>query len=200
MEDNDKGLHIAWIDSSPEAMRRQEAIRKKERQDKGDEEREQKQIRAQIERAEMEAEAKAREEEDDEARQLKREDGEKITLKFGNKADDTKTSSPPTAPGEDVEGTSTIEQETSKSVSPPTGVPTPPPEKVSLKMGTNNKPKNVFASLSKKNALSRKAPIKEAPKKPMSEAERIMKEEIERKRLREAGGGPTPSNKRPRLA
>ena len=200
VEDNDKGLHIAWIDSSPEALRRQEAIRKKERQDKGDEEREQRQIRAQIERAEMEAETKAREEDNDEGRQLRREDGEKITLSFGSKADEKKTPSSPLAQGEDVEGASTTEQETSKSVPPSNGVPTPPPEKVSLKLGSNNKPKNVFASLSKKNALGVKAPIKEAPKKPTSEAERIMKEEIERKRLREAGGGPNLNNKRPRLA
>lgn len=41
VEDLDKGLHIAWIDNSPEALRRQDAIRKKERQDKGDEQREQ---------------------------------------------------------------------------------------------------------------------------------------------------------------
>jgi DNA/RNA-binding protein KIN17 len=36
-----KGIHVAWIDNSPEALRRQGAIKKKERQDKGDEEREQ---------------------------------------------------------------------------------------------------------------------------------------------------------------
>src|SRR5437773_8507477 len=40
VEDNEKGLHISWVDNSPEALRRQDAIRKKERQDKGDEERE----------------------------------------------------------------------------------------------------------------------------------------------------------------
>ena len=56
-------------------------------------------------------------------------------------------------------------------------------------MGAGSKPKNVFAAASKKNALgTSKAPPKEMPKKPMSEAERIMKEEIERKRLREANG------------
>ncbi len=199
VEDNDKGLHIAWIDSSPEALRRQEAIRKKERQDKGDEEREQQQIRVQIKRAEVEAEVKARSEEDEEARELKREGDARITLNFGNKPKEGKPVSPPSAPGEDIEGTEKIEQEASKSLSPPSGVPTPPPEKLSLKMGINSKPKNVFSGLSKKNALGGKVPVKEAPKKPMSEAERIMKEEIERKRLREASGTPGLNHKRPRL-
>ncbi|KAL6712812.1 hypothetical protein ACLMJK_009653 [Lecanora helva] len=200
VEDNEKGLHIAWVDSSPEALRRQEAIRKKERQDKGDEEREQQQIRAQIERAEMEAETKAKEDEDEEARQLKRDEGEKITLNFGKKLDENKGVSPSPAHSAAIDNTNPASQEPSKSISPPTGVPTPPPEKVSLKMGkTNNKPKNVFASLSKKNALGGKVPVKEAPKKPMSKAERIMKEEIERKRAREMNGVANGNYKRPRL-
>ncbi|KAI9881734.1 MAG: hypothetical protein M1823_006555, partial [Watsoniomyces obsoletus] len=45
------GLMIAWIDNSPEALRRQEALKKKERQDRGDEEREQRLIQAQIKKA-----------------------------------------------------------------------------------------------------------------------------------------------------
>jgi len=200
VEENDKGLQIAWIDSSPEAMRRQEAIRKKERQDKGDEEREQKLIRDQIERAEMDSEAKARREEDDESRELKREEGEKIKLSFGPKIKESKAPSPPAAPPCDDFGKAEhIKKEDSTSVSPPTRVPTPPPEKVSLKMGMNNKPKNVFAGLSKKNALGGRGLVKEALKKPMSEAERIMKEEIERKRVREAIGDSGLNHKRPRL-
>ena len=198
VEDNEKGLHIAWIDSSPEALRRQEAIRKKERQDKGDEEREQQLIRAQIERAETEAEAKARPEEDEEAGQLKREDGAKIKLNFGAKIKEPVSQSQPSASSDKSVVTEEFEQDASKSksISPPTGVPTPPPEQTSLKMGTNSKPKNVFAGLSKKNA---KAPIKEAPKKPMSESERIMRDEIERKRMREEGAGSGQEHKRLRL-
>ena len=199
-DSEEKGLHIAWIDNSPEALRRQEAIRKKERQDKGDEEREQRLIRDQIERAQLDAEAKAREEGDDEGGELKREEGEKIKLSFGAKSSEIKAPSPPAVEESvDGEGLEKSEKEDSKSASPPTGVPTPPPEKVLLKMdlGMNKKPKNVFAS--KKNALSSKGPVKEAPKKPMSEAERIMKEEIGRKRMRESSGGPGLNPKKPRL-
>ena len=200
VEDTDKGLQIAWIDNSPEALRRQDAIRRKERQDKGDEEREQKMIREQIARAELDAEMKAQQEHDDEARDFKPGEGEKIKLSFGSKAKENKEPSPPAVPKHESNEGIEADEETTNSVSPPTGVPTPPPEKAPLKMVMNSKPKNVFAGLSsKKNALGAKGPPKELPKKPISEAERIMKEEIERKRTRDASG-PGLNLKRPRIA
>lgn len=197
VEDTDKGLQIAWIDNSPEALRRQDAIRKKERQDKGDEEREQKMIREQIARAEMDAEIKAQQDHDDEARDFNPNEGEKIKLSFGAKIKENKDSSPPAVAKYGSDDGTEPKKETANSISPPTGVPTPPPEKVSLKMGMISKPKNVFAGISKKSALGAKGLPKELPKKPISEAERIMKEEIERKRMRGASGL---NSKRPRLA
>ena len=198
VEDTDKGLQIAWIDNSPEALRRQDAIRKKERQDKGDEEREQKMIREQIARAEIDAEMKAQRDLEDEERDFKPSEGEKIKLSFGGKAKESKDPSLPAVAEDEVNDGIEPERGTIKSVSPPTGVPTPPPEKVPLKMGISSKSKNVFAGVSKKNALGSQARPKEVPKKPMSEAERIMKEEIERKRMRDASG-PGLNSKRPRL-
>lgn len=202
-DSEEKGLHIAWIDNSPEALRRQEAIRKKERQDKGDEEREQKLIKEQIERARFDAEAKAKQDEGDNAGELKREDGEKIKLSFAPKAVEAKDPTPPAAE-ENMEGDGLEKsgKEDSKSLSPFIGVPTPPPETVSLKMdlSMNKKPKNVFAGISKKNALGSKRPAKHVPEKPLSEAARIMKEEIESKNNRAYNGGPGTNPKRPRLA
>ena len=202
-DSEEKGLHIAWIDNSPEALRRQEAIRKKERQDKGDEEREQKLIKEQIERARLDAEAKAKEEGADEAGELKREDGQRIKLSFAPKAVEAKDPSLPAAEESvEGEGLDKSEKENSKSLSPSIGVPTPPPETVSLKMdlSMNKKPKNVFAGISKKNALGSKRPAKQMPDKPLSEAARIMKEEIESKNNRGYSGGPGTNPKRPRLA
>ena len=49
--ETEKGLEIAFIDRSPEAIRRQETTRVQERKQRGDEERKQAEIRAQIERA-----------------------------------------------------------------------------------------------------------------------------------------------------
>ena len=198
VEETDKGLQIAWIDNSPEALRRQDAIRKKERQDKGDEEREQKMIREQVARAEMDAEMKARQDLEEETRDFKPSEGEKIKLSFGSKVKESKDPSPPAVAKDEGDDGREPEMETPESTSPPTGVPTPPPEKVPLKMGISCKPKNVFAGVSKKNALGAQERPKEVPKKPMSEAERIMKEEIERKRMRDASG-PGLNSKRPRL-
>ncbi|KAL8705017.1 MAG: hypothetical protein Q9201_001862 [Fulgogasparrea decipioides] len=190
VEDLDKGLHIAWIDNSPEALRRQDAIRKKERQDRGDEEREQALIRVQVARAERDAAQKASDDADEEVRMLKRDEGEKIRLNFGSKLKDTKDDSPPATPNQESgETTAEAKADGILTESLPVTTPTPPPEKVSLKMGSGNKPKNVFASASKKNTLGGiKGPSKEALKRPMSEAERIMRDEIERKRYREANG------------
>ncbi|KAI5290236.1 hypothetical protein KEM54_002108 [Ascosphaera aggregata] len=116
VEEGEKGLFISWIDNSPEALRRQDAIRKKERQDRGDEEREQKMIEAQIKRAQQDKEAAAaaaaaaaagggkrkyqegadqgKEEQDDESRKmLKRAEGEeKIKLSFTPKVTAAATS------------------------------------------------------------------------------------------------------------
>ncbi|CAF9914125.1 MAG: hypothetical protein ALECFALPRED_009341 [Alectoria fallacina] len=201
VEDTDKGLQIAWIDNSPEALRRQDAIRKKERQDKGDEEREQKIIKEQIARAEMDAEMKAQQGVDDEARDFKPNEGERIKLSFGAKAKESKdlSRSPAVVAKHESDDGAESERETRKSISPATGVPTPPPEKVSLKMGMNSKPKNIFASVSRKNALGAKLQPKALLQKPTSEAERIMKEEIEQKRVRSRDGSGL-SLKRPRLA
>lgn len=187
VEDLDKGLHIAWMDNSPEALRRQDAIRKKERQDKGDEEREQALIREQVARAEREAAEKTGEEGDEEARVLKREEGEKIKLNFGGKPKETKDLSLPISSTEGGNDDPNTDQQIGNSL--PVAASTPPPEKVSMKLNASKKPKNVFATSVRKNASGgSKPPLKDTPKRPMSEAERIMREEIERKRIREANG------------
>ena len=190
VEDNEKGLHISWIDNSPEALRRQDAIRKKERQDRGDEEREQKLIREQIERAELDAEERVQDDGTDESRALRREEGEKIKLNFGSKRKEIKGSrSPSPHPDEYVSDEITGETEAGNSVSPPVEIPKASAEKVSLKVGMINKPKNVFAGASRKNAFNQTRPkLKETPKRPMSEAERIMREELDQKHVREASG------------
>jgi len=200
VEENEKGIHLSWIDNSPEALRRQDAIRKKERQDRGDEEREQKLIREQIERAEMDAEQKETEEGEERTRELQRQEGEKIKLNFGKPKANVEGPATGNNDEHDAERVEKDSESDHQSASPPMGVPTPPPEKVTLKLGSTGKPKNVFAA-SKKNALGgSKAIAKEPAKKPMSEAERIMKEEIERKRMRDANGFAGLNAKRQRVS
>ncbi|KAK0720356.1 domain of Kin17 curved DNA-binding protein-domain-containing protein [Lasiosphaeris hirsuta] len=215
-EKEGEGLFIAWIDDSPEAMRRREAVRRKEMQDKGDEEREQMILRAQIKRAQRDAEARgmALDEEDEEAKahELKRGEGEKVKFTFGVSKSTPAISTPSAvssgaATPKDVAVQSTetesVSGTTSESTATPaaiamvldvepkkeeTGKPVEPLalKPMSMKMGAKPQAKNIF-----KNAFAG-APKKvwAAEPKKVSEAEKIMKEEIERKRARETGGGP----------
>ncbi|KAK5092615.1 hypothetical protein LTR24_005077 [Lithohypha guttulata] len=211
------GLMISWIDNSPEAMRRQEALRKKDRQDRGDESREQRLIEEQIRKAREQARISEREAGDEEDQEddstsiegIKRVDREKIKLNFGAKPVVTETEleqeKPPSPPLTDKsaspdkessanEKESGVATGTPTSQSEPAAAPEPKqePAKVSIKPMSfgASKPKNVFASAGKKTAFGsakKTAPIPQ--QKPMSEAERIMKKEIERKRQRELHGG-----------
>jgi DNA/RNA-binding protein KIN17 len=217
-------LMISWIDNSPEALRRQVAIRKKERQDRGDEEREQRMIQEQIRRAKGQSMVEDDAEDDEvlpsdgaqtetDGHGIKRKDGEKIVLNFGAKKamPGVAPVASPTPPlSEKDDSSSEKEKEREKqdedAAPPPTQIPsattppetadtasTQPPAKqppVSLSFGSMaSKPKNVFAAASKKNPLNgTKKPVALNAQRPMSEAERIMKEEIERKRQRESNG------------
>lgn len=205
-KEDGKGIFVAWIDDSPEAMRRREAVKKKEMQDKGDEEREQRMIREQIKRANKEVAARGGEaeisagDEPTEDRVLKRDEGEKIKLSFGAKPaaaptdaakepGPEKASGSPDAVSKPVEA-DPAEQTTEKKSAPEAPTPaTTAAAPVSLKMAAKPQPKNVFAA-AKKNALSggsKKPSPFQQPKK-MSEAERIMKEEMEKNKKRSSSG------------
>ncbi|KFY71060.1 hypothetical protein V499_08712 [Pseudogymnoascus sp. VKM F-103] len=218
VEETDKGIHLAWVDNSPEALRRQDAVRKKEMQDKGDETREQKLIRDQVRKAQADAEARGVHDEDEGDKELKRVEGEKIKLSFGSKpaavnpTSELETQSPatkgepsststPTGSNSGVaSGDTTLATAEGDSTSNPVKEDIPgAPAKISLQMGFQSKPKNVFAA-AKKNALGGKKVAQIQQPKKMSEAERIMKEEIERKRGRDGGGGfGGPAPKKPRF-
>ena len=180
VEENEKGLHIAWIDNSPESLRRLDAVRKQEAMEKGDEEREQRMIAEQIKRAQ---EARTESEEmDNKPTQLQRVEGEKVKLNFENKPTITKPLKPQ---ADDI--TSNTTQST----------PTPA---TTLSFGvTSNRLKNVFAAAKKNPLAAKKATAIKQPEK-MSEAERIMKEEIERKRSAESHGIGNRNSKRLKMS
>ncbi|PGH23199.1 hypothetical protein AJ80_02729 [Polytolypa hystricis UAMH7299] len=222
VEEGDKGgLHVAWIDNSPDALRRQAALRKRERQDRGDEEREQKLIEDQIRRAHRDKEAAGLDDTDvdETSRALQVSEGEKIKLNFGVKpaaAVDTKSPTPESAKGAESESptTSTPAPPSSEDKEPSA----PPAEKQQpqqqqqqqqqqqpIKFGAiSTKPKNVFATAARKNPLAAGKRKAETPPKPLSAIERVMKEDMERKRARETKGvGSSPSfagNKRQRVS
>ena len=219
VEETEKGIHVAWIDNSPDALRRQDAIKKRERMERGDEEREQRQIQEQVKRAQTLKSQQQDQEEDDEdgtKKELQRVGDEKIKLNFGGglKAQSAKAPSPPQTsinelPGGKRQGTDALPAENTEKEQQQTDskIPTPPAEKATaqepsqpkpappsnIKVSYNalnqNKPKNVF-STGKKSKDSNKKGFVAEPQKKMSEAERIMKEELERKKRKpEHGGG-----------
>ena len=206
VEETDKGIHISWIDNSPEALRRRDALKRKEAQDQGNEELEQRMIREQIKRAQANARHDPEEDVDPEDRELKRQEGEKIKLSFGAKpAAKSESPTPKPAEADQPEAAPADEasakdaekpKEDEKKETKPAGF-----GGVSLKMGAKPQTKNVFAQ-AKKNALgggAKKGGKIEQPKK-MSEAERIMKLEMEKKRSRETAGFSMPGGKKPRQA
>ncbi|ROV91422.1 hypothetical protein VSDG_07185 [Cytospora chrysosperma] len=201
VEETDKGIHIAWVDNSPEALKRAEAVRRKELQDKGDEERELRLIREQQKRAERAAEERRREKggqapgdgpegaEGAARPDLLIKEGEKIKLSFG---------APARQGGGKKEGEQAPEKKQKGEETEPTKAE--PAKPAGFSFGAKPpQAKNVFAQ-AKKNALAggaKKAVKIEQPKK-MSEAERIMREEMDRKRARGPSGFGG-SNKKPRL-
>ncbi|KAL5094101.1 hypothetical protein Trisim1_008211 [Trichoderma cf. simile WF8] len=202
VEETEKGLHISWIDNSPDALKRQEALRRKEAQDQGDEEIEQRMIREQIKRAQQSAGKRDGEgEEESEDRELKRQDGEKIKLSFGAKP---KPEQEPGSTEDKPGGPKDAEKNAGTDAAASKEEPKPVANKggfggVSLKFGEKPQTKNVFAQ-AKKNALasgSKKGSVFQQPKK-MSEAERIMKEEMERKRPSGSVGFGMPAGKKQR--
>jgi DNA/RNA-binding protein KIN17 len=203
VEEKDDGFYIAWIDDSPEALKRRDALRRKEMMDRGDEEREQMLLQEQIRRAKRDAEGRGEvvpdEDEEEKARhELLRQEGETIKLSFGPKAA-KKTDSPPKHEEDSVTPQpSDTKKEAERAKEDDGKVPenaAPAAKPVSLKFGAKPAPKNVF-----KNAFgggSKKIMV-EQPKK-VSEAERIMKEEMERKRTRDLRGGGFPPTKKQKV-
>ena len=201
------GLTISWIDNSPEALRRQDALKKRERQDRGDEEREQKMIEEQIRRARQDGQDDKDDADEDVAPEIegiKRQGEEKIVLSFGAKKtlEGQKPPTPPSSnkdqsPEKNSQSPATVEEQNIPAETPNAHAApktadiegTAQPAMKPISFGA--KPKNVFAAAPKRNALGgAKKPAAIPQQKPMSEAERIMKEELERKRRREMNGPP----------
>lgn len=129
-------------------------------------------------------------------------------MSFGTK----KVTTPPTTSTteQDISSTSDeksnilVEQKTGEEVaqSTPALVTTTTtsiaPVKMSMKLAPK-KPGNVFAMANKKLGGEKKSVTSTEPKRPMSEAERIMKQELERKRNFSSQGGSNTNFKRQKV-
>ncbi|KAI1932412.1 hypothetical protein LOZ65_000706 [Ophidiomyces ophidiicola] len=196
VEEGEKGIFISWIDNSPEALRRQDAIRKKERQDRGEEERERKLIQEQIKRAHRDKETTGEIGDDLYAvKELQRVEGEKIKLNFATKTTLLRNSTPTDSQGDS--DLSSLKEKVSDSSLLPTA-PGTPKQKGPIKLGSTStsKPKNVFASMSKKTAGPKSL---DAPSRPLSAIEKVMKEDMEQKRARGSNSFGTSNTKRQKI-
>lgn len=183
--ETEKGMFIAWIDNSPEALARREAVKRREALERGDEQRERKELEAQVKRAqqalrerEEDQAAKSNGQSEDEQPKKPLQEGQKIA--FSLKVSKSKDEVPPAE--EKVDSAS---PEASDSPHDPTDSTKAAPVKLSLGgLGTKPKPINVFKQQKSVLGKSKKDAVKVPPKK-MTEMERIMKEEMERKRRKE---------------
>lgn len=205
VEEGDRGLEIQWIDDSAEAIRRREDIRKKERLIKGDEDIESRLLAQQIKRAKEAEAAKAmnRPVETPESKEGVVEAPvplEPVKVSVSLKAKAPAKPSTSEAPAEDapvaIESFSTVEPPVKEAI--PNDVPqeTPKPTeeepekpKAPIKMSLSLANKKAANPLAKKNRFAKKKDsFAPEPEKKMSNAERIMKEEMERKRAAEERG------------
>ncbi|KAK5130749.1 hypothetical protein LTR08_001694 [Meristemomyces frigidus] len=223
VEEGERGLEIQWVDDSAQAISRREDVKKKDRLAKGDEDMEARLLQQQIKKA-REAADRARTVEQQPLKDMVDATVEpvKVSLSLGAKIA-PKQNSPPE--GEAANASVQIESFSTADITlnPQSGIDTipaladddeedaanalveeaaqkdaPQPPKMSISLsGAKFKPVN---PLMKKNPLSKKRDaVSVMPEKKMSNAERIMKEELERKRVavqRGYGGG---GGKRPRL-
>ncbi|KIK41192.1 hypothetical protein CY34DRAFT_13193 [Suillus luteus UH-Slu-Lm8-n1] len=168
VDETEKGWFIAWIDSSPKALAKQEASIKKDRATRDDEQRERTLIAEQIERAKLEKGASDEGSASPPVEEgLKREEGaEKVVLSFSAKPAATSDTTATAAP---------------------TGL-----KLTSVKLGANPLKAN---PLKRPNVFKSAAPVKSESSEgsggndkkrpaPMSAAERLIVEEQERKRRR----------------
>lgn len=157
MDETEKGWFLAWIDNSPKALEKQEAAMKKERSTMSDEQRERLLIAEQIERAKAEDEGDSDSSGSPPVEEgLKREEGaEKVVLSFSAK---------PVAP------TTTASSGGLKLNANP------------LKAGANPlKRPNIFKTAASNPTPSTSTSGTKRPA-PLSAAERLMFEDLERKR------------------
>jgi len=207
--ESEKGMFIAWIDNSPEALRRKDAVRRKERQDRGDEVREQRQLEAQIARAQQalkeENEKEEKEKEKEQAAGLEDKKEEEVPQdpppegqKFSFSLKLSKSAAIPEA----IEGekdSASPEDSDSSAAFAPSDKPAP------FKLSFGNKPAAVVKPppdlfTKEKSSSKDKTKVTDTESGPgkMNVLDRILLEEKERKRRREERAM-AESNKRPRI-
>lgn len=166
-----KGWFVTWIDNSPKALARQEAIMKKERAEKDEEERTRKLIGDQVERARKEAEELGLDDKEIYT-ELKREtEEEKIKLNLT------------LAKSANLTSNATLTLNTTDKIDYATENISLPTTSISFSKPSTQK-KSLSALVKKSNPMVTQKKDKEQPKK-LSAMEEIIKEEMEKKKRME---------------
>lgn len=196
VEEGERGLQIQWIDDSPEAIKRREDIKNKDRQAKGDEDLESRLLEQQIRKAKEKEKAESTPALPVQAApSLAPVDDAppvKVSFALGGGSKQSKPPPPPNdAPAQpqpsDVAANDTTTAASDNAIAPvEASAATVPATKISFGLG-GAKPK--VSPFAKKDPFAKqKVRTPAVPEKKMSNAERIMREEIERKRQRDERG------------
>lgn len=217
VEEGDRGLEIQWIDDSAQAISRREDIKRKERLMKGDEDMEARMLERQIKQAREAAEKAGKVADEAEPRAGPQDvavEPIKVSLSLGSKAQSKQQDDPkalqPDAPMEistfstaDLASEPVAAETVTKGGSDedePSRATSAEPEaaasakavvqapKLSMSLA-GSKVKTNNPLMAKKNPLLKKKEVVVEPEKKMSNAERIMREEMERKRIADTRGG-----------
>ncbi|KAG7580011.1 hypothetical protein FFLO_00219 [Filobasidium floriforme] len=215
VDENEKGFWIQWVDNSPKALARQAEMQKRERADMDDEQRQRRQLREQMERARLQAEARGQGEV---AKGLQRAEGEKVSLSLNLGGLKPKEETVKTEPEDTVkteseetfksESEGTVKTEPAEAVknepaSPSTPVATPTvtmtnTAKVKTEPAPNPlkraAPTNIFKTSSKSSKSTKESTPSSTPKshlagkKFLTAAERLMLEDQARAGRKISGG------------
>ncbi|GAB7362403.1 hypothetical protein MBLNU230_g2727t1 [Neophaeotheca triangularis] len=214
VEEGERGLEIAWIDDSAGAIQRRDAVKKAEARIKGDDDAEDRALKAQMKRAREAAKANGEDEKKERGREemlknlpaldepmkmsfslagsKKAEDKERPQAQQSGDKDKavaidsfatTDTTEKPAGSTKQDDNTEQAKEQISQAQ--PESASQPPQTETSAPAAEQPPAKRVNP-LKRKNPLSGKKRVEVAPEvteKKMSNAERIMKEELERKKL-----------------
>ncbi|KAF2716633.1 hypothetical protein K431DRAFT_278505 [Polychaeton citri CBS 116435] len=202
VEEGDRGLEIQYIDNSPDAVSRREDIRNREKRAKGDEEIEHRLLEQQIRNAKRKAEEDARYKQQM-AEQLPENlpvEPPHVKLELGP-ISIQKPSSASVSPINISAATSPKEaprqlQQQDTRTRTDSAEPSFEKPKMSLSGLSKAKPANPLMARSKNPLAAKKSAFAPEPEKKMSNAERIMKEEMERKRAMDERRGQGPKRQR----
>ncbi|EMC97521.1 hypothetical protein BAUCODRAFT_33235 [Baudoinia panamericana UAMH 10762] len=211
VEEGDRGLEVQWVDDSPEAVQRREDIKRKEKLAKGDESMESRLLEQQIKKAKEAAARTGRSENERPAEPLEVTQAEpvKVSLSLGGKvAPRTDNPAKPRAPDAPVAidvfsavenppepaaaERGTVADDAHNEDEVPAEEEQPPQAAPKMSLSLSGKAKQSNPLMKRNPLLGKKDAIVAPAEKKMSNAERIMREELERKRLadeRRFGGG-----------